>query len=239
MSKASTKMPRSIYQNNGPLSLKQAAEGINAAAANASRLLHDAKILLALGRYPSAAFLAAIAIEEHGKMAILDRLAAANKSELQKLWKEYRSHTAKNTRWILPRVADSGPKTLQELLAVFNPNSWHQALFEEIKQLYLYTDFLEEGQWSRPEEITSKEQAEQIISDASRLISEKTTTEEELAQRVSVMKQLKVAGSFAESKRILAQHLREQTARDGRQISEDDIENILNGRIDLRGAGRK
>jgi hypothetical protein len=48
---------------------------MNAANRNARRLVADAKLLLDAGRYPSAAALAALAIEESGKTSILRTLA--------------------------------------------------------------------------------------------------------------------------------------------------------------------
>ena len=58
----------------GRLSPKQVAVGMNAAARNAARLVSDAEILLEAKRYPSAAALAVLAIEESGETS---RIASA------------------------------------------------------------------------------------------------------------------------------------------------------------------
>ena len=223
-----------LRQYKGPLTLKQAAAGINLAINNAARLLADARVLLGHGHYPSAAFLAAIAVEEHGKVAILDRLAAAEARELESIWKEYRSHTSKNSRWILPSLVDTGPKTLEQLSSVFAPNSIHQQAFEEIKQLCRYSDSTGEGEWSDPLRFASKELAEQFIDNASRLISVKGVTEEDMALRVRAIRAVKRAHSLEEKMNVFAEYLRDYFG-----LSKVDVEAILHGKIDLRGAGRK
>ena len=58
-------------QYRGRLTNRQIAEGMTAAAANARRLLSDAVLLLEAERWPTAAALAILAIEEAGKQAIL------------------------------------------------------------------------------------------------------------------------------------------------------------------------
>jgi AbiV family abortive infection protein len=62
---------------SGPLDALKVAEGINAANRNAQRLATDARILLDVKRYPTAAALAALSIEEGGKSSILRGLALA------------------------------------------------------------------------------------------------------------------------------------------------------------------
>jgi AbiV family abortive infection protein len=57
----------------GQLSASQVAEGMNAATRNARRLADDAKIMVDAERYPTAAALAALSIEERGKLAIFAR----------------------------------------------------------------------------------------------------------------------------------------------------------------------
>ena len=87
----------------GRLSPRQVAEGMNAASRNAVRLLKDAEILFEAKRYPSAAALAALAIEEAGKLPILRALAVAQDgSEVKEGWKQYRSHQTKNVLWLMP-----------------------------------------------------------------------------------------------------------------------------------------
>src|SRR5713101_6953648 len=62
-------------QFGGRLSASQIAAGMNAAEDNAARLLADAQLLLNAGRYPTAASVAILCIEEAAKVSILRRTA--------------------------------------------------------------------------------------------------------------------------------------------------------------------
>ena len=64
-----------LSQYNGRLTPPQIADGMNAAIRNARRLADDARTLLDLGSYPTAASLAVLSIEERGKVSILRHLA--------------------------------------------------------------------------------------------------------------------------------------------------------------------
>src|SRR5258708_35462560 len=61
-------------QFGGRLSAAQIAAGMNAAEDNAARLLADAQLLLDAGRYPTAASVAILCIEEAAKGSILRRV---------------------------------------------------------------------------------------------------------------------------------------------------------------------
>lgn len=80
----------------GPLTIEQVATGMNMATANARRLVQDARLLLDNKRWPTAASVAALSIEESGKVVILRRFLTTNQDEIKRLWKEYRTHTKKN-----------------------------------------------------------------------------------------------------------------------------------------------
>jgi len=108
-----TKHEQLLNRYYGTLTASEVANGMNAAIGNACRLASDAKILLDAERYPSAASVAALSIEESGKVTILRRLSIARNSEEAKIiWKEYRNHRAKNTMWILPELASKGARNL-------------------------------------------------------------------------------------------------------------------------------
>ena len=82
----------------GRLDATQIAAGMNAARQNAQRLADDARMLLEACRYPSAASLAILSIEEAGKVSILRRLAVAkDDAEAVSCWRDYRSHTKKTS----------------------------------------------------------------------------------------------------------------------------------------------
>ena len=61
----------------GALTIKQVAKGMNAATNNARRLAQDARLLLDNKRWPTAASVAALSIEESGKVVILRRFLIA------------------------------------------------------------------------------------------------------------------------------------------------------------------
>ncbi|KWS82075.1 hypothetical protein AL053_12450 [Pseudomonas savastanoi pv. fraxini] len=86
--------PTKMESYKGILDCAQVAEGINAANANARRLATDAQTLLDAGSFATAASLAALAIEESGKVSILRAIVLTeDEKALRSEWKRYRSHT--------------------------------------------------------------------------------------------------------------------------------------------------
>ena len=141
-----------LAQYGGELDAEQIAEGINAAQRNARRLADDAKLLLNEGRYPTAASLAALSIEESGKRSVLRGLAFAPSEEILKAWKDYRSHRSKNAAWILPSLVADGARDLDSLRLATDSSAEHTAVLDQVKQLGLYTDCLGDAHWSEPGE---------------------------------------------------------------------------------------
>ena len=151
----------------GRLSAAQISDGMNAAERNARRLLEDAESLLAAGRFPTAASLAILSIEEAGKVTILRSLGlSTSDADLAEAWRSYRSHTKKNAAWILPEVAASGARRLDELRPLFDENSDHPFVLDQLKQLGFYTDCLGEAHWAIPEEVIDRKLAEMLVSTA-------------------------------------------------------------------------
>ena len=110
----------------GKLTPAQVAEGINATRENARRLAKDAQLLLEAERYPTAASIAALAIEESGKESILRGMVLArDDKEVAQDWRDYRAHTKKNAAWILPDLAAKGARTLEDLRPMFDQSSLH------------------------------------------------------------------------------------------------------------------
>ena len=64
-------MTRKLDSYRGRLTAAQIAQGMNAARDNAQRLATDAATLLDARRFPTAASLAFLSIEESGKISIL------------------------------------------------------------------------------------------------------------------------------------------------------------------------
>ncbi|WP_041931115.1 AbiV family abortive infection protein [Pseudomonas brassicacearum] len=169
-----------IYK--GPLSNSKIADGINAASANALRLACDARLLLDAGRYPSAISLAALSIEESGKISILRTIAfAATPQELKAEWRRYRTHTSKNVSWILPQLAAQGAKFLNDLRPLFDDESDHPQLLDQLKQLGFYTDCLgAKANWSKPEEVIDPDLATTLVRTAEILAPKSSVSEREI-----------------------------------------------------------
>ena len=176
-------MQRKLNSYKGNLTPSQVADGINAARRNAIRLLTDAKILLDIGKYPSAAALSILSIEESGKTHILRLLSSSKTDEdSSKAWKDYRSHIKKNVLWSFPQMIADGARKLDDFRSIFDQISEHPYLLDQLKQISIYTDCLGEAHWSEPTSVIDKDLAESLVSIAKTLASttEVTTREIEL-----------------------------------------------------------
>lgn len=164
----------------GTLSILQLAEGMNAATQNASRLASDARLLLANSRWPSASSMAALSIEESGKVVILRRFLTSTEDECKLLWKEYRSHTRKNLKWILPDLVANGARKLDDFSPLFDRNSDHPLVLDTVKQLGFYSDCLGDGHWSLPLDVVEEALAANIVATAELLASKRLVSVREL-----------------------------------------------------------
>ena len=165
----------------GQLTPSQIAIGMNAASRNARRLVDDAKLLLEHGRFPTALSIAALSIEEAGKVSVLRRLAFAPDEKVRKrAWRDYRSHRSKNTAWILPDLAAKGARSLDALRLATDPSGTHSLLLDQLKQLGLYTDCPGPRTWTEPMKVIDEALARQFVSIADLLAPEKTVTSREM-----------------------------------------------------------
>jgi AbiV family abortive infection protein len=172
-----------LQQYRGSLNAGQVSNGINAAARNCRRLIDDSKLLLGNQRYPSAASLAILAIEEAGKVSILREVALEKTPEERaKAWRRYRSHTKKNVAWILPQLVAEGAKRLKDLRPLFDEKSEHPRILDDVKQVGFYTDCLGKAHWSEPAVVVDEALARELVSIAEVLkpTAEVTTREIEL-----------------------------------------------------------
>jgi AbiV family abortive infection protein len=180
------------------------AEGMNAARANAQRLLEDARALHDAGRMHSAAALAILSIEEAGKVSILRQMALCESDEEWKqAWKEYRSHTSKNFMWILGELAAKGARTIDDFRPMVDPASDHPEMLDHLKQLCLYTDCVNEGKWTTPEAVDVAKLTPYLMLMAKALAGDRHITEKELQLWRHHLLPTKHA-SFEESKRAVA-----------------------------------
>lgn len=172
---------RSLNQYREKLSPYQLAEGMNAATSNAARLLHDARLLFENGSYPTATSLAALSIEETGKLTVLRELALArDQDEVHKAWRQYRSHTSKNRGWIVADLHVSGASKLSDYRPMVDRGSDHPHLLDNVKQLGFYTDCLGKAHFSKPRDVINKALAQSIISIAEVKLSQRDITEKEI-----------------------------------------------------------
>ena len=155
----------------GPLTPALAANGINAAIRNARRLLNDATILYNIGSFPSATALGVLAIEEYGKVNIIHQiLLAKTDSARKKVWREYTSHTAKNTAWVMPNLVKSGARSVDDFRMLFEREAKHQYVLDDFKQWSLYTE-CRGAAWSEPVQNVTAEMAVEILDHAYSLIT--------------------------------------------------------------------
>lgn len=178
-----------LEQYSSRLTTSEIAVGMNAAAANARRLLEDAETMLSSGRYPSAFCLAVLSIEESGKLPILRALALArDQKELSDVWRDFRSHRSKNKMWILLDMFMNGARRLEEFRPMFADDAEHASLLDNLKQIGFYTDCLGKRHWSIPDEVIDQSLASQIVAIAAILAPKRQVTEKEIALWVKHMK---------------------------------------------------
>lgn len=181
---ASQKLPE--YRDR--LTPEDAAKGINAALKNATRLAADARLLIDAGRTPTAAAIAALSIEESGKVSILRGLAVQTTSEaLRDQWRLYRDHRSKNGMWILPALAAQGARSLSDFSVTVDRDAEHTALLNTVKQLGLYTDCYGEANWSEPDVVVDHELAERLVRTAELLSSQQPVTVREIELWVEIV----------------------------------------------------
>jgi AbiV family abortive infection protein len=144
---------------SGALTAAQIAAGMNAACKNATRLVTDARLLLEAKRVPSAVALAALSIEESGKVSLLREFAIIHDgADLKQKWRRYRDHRSKNGKWILPNLVRDGARRLDSLALTIERDSEHTALLNSLKQLGFYTDCYGNVHWSEPDRVFSGDQ---------------------------------------------------------------------------------
>jgi AbiV family abortive infection protein len=218
---------RRLNQYKGALSPKQVAAGMNAAIANARRLVDDAERLLEAGRFPTAASLAALSIEESGKVSILRALALSRTdAEAAEEWRRFRSHTKKNAAWLLPSLVASGARNLEDLRPLFDSSSDHPYVLDQMKQLGFYTDCLGDVHWSMPEEVIDESLARMLVRVARLFARGRVVTPEEIELWVKYMGPV-WKGPPDWMKKALAEWHAELVRRKLAQGDEDDMARFI------------
>ncbi len=172
---------KKLIQYRERLSPSQIADGMNAAIDNAKRLLCDAKLLFENDRYSTATSIAALSVEESGKVSVLREIALArNQEEVHSAWRQYRSHTCKNRGWIVRDLFVSGARKLSDFRPITDKDADHPYVLDNVKQLGFYTDCLGKAHWSRPNDVIDRKLAQAIISVAEVELPRKKVTEREI-----------------------------------------------------------
>lgn len=148
-----------VKQYRGRLTPAQAADGINAATANAIRLADDAQALFDRGSFATAASLAILAVEEAGKVSILRMLLTAkSEDELREEWKRYRRHTEKNHFLLMYDMFRAGARRLSDFRALFTDETDSaRRVFDHVKQFGFNTDCCcDNARWAVPTEVVDR-----------------------------------------------------------------------------------
>ncbi|MGW8394486.1 AbiV family abortive infection protein [Pseudoduganella sp. HUAS MS19] len=227
---------KKLQAYRGALSPAEIAEGINFANANALRLVEDAELLLNSGRVPTAASLAALSIEEAGKVSILRQLSTATtKEEIAAAWKSYRSHTRKNVQWLLPELASKGARKLEDLLPLFEGDAEHPFILDQIKQLGFYTDCLGARHWSIPLEVVDEELARRLVKIAKLLAGKREVTVKEIELWVQYVGAAP-KGDLNESKKALVNWYAAMQAAGIYREGINEMERFINEGVPFPGA---
>ncbi len=172
---------RILEDVQGPLTPAQVAQGMNAAARNARRLLADAQLLLDHRRYPSATSVAILSIEESSKISILRGMVGiSDPAALKAGWKRYRDHRAKTGFWALIDLYIDGARKVYDFAPVVDRDAPHTATIDAIKQLGFYTGRFSETTWSEPENVVDERLASEAVMRARIFCPNSDVTEREV-----------------------------------------------------------
>ena len=150
----------------GRLSPQSASAGISAAKTNARRLLTDAETLLRMERHPSACALAALAIEESSKPAIIRKvLLARTPEEHRKGWRLFSSHHDKAAPWVVPHIVRSRPGTFENFVEAYMRQG-DPVLLDSLKQLSIYCGCYGNCHWANPSDVIERDQSELVVDTA-------------------------------------------------------------------------
>lgn len=163
-----------MSQYKGLLTREQVAEGIRLAQENAVRLLNAARLLLKTGDAPTAMSLSILALEEYGKIEIVNEIGNTSDPEkLEKCWKAYRTHISKEIAFLRDYAKMKGIVGKQEAAEFCENNSDMLPLVDLMKQLGFYTDCIQGDDnfyWHEPKKKISNIMAVAIFSAAEQAI---------------------------------------------------------------------
>ena len=131
---------------------------------------------------PSVALFSVLAIEEAGKGSILRALAVArNDAEILALWKDFRSHRAKNAHAAFYDYVALGARTLSDFAGMYDETASHPATFDAMKQFSIYVDLYNaKGEWTIPQDAVDESLARNLLSAAKPLVRDNAVSEREI-----------------------------------------------------------
>ncbi len=142
--------------------MEQISEGIYFCIENATNIFGDACILIKANRFPRALSLLLLAIQEAGKVKILENMSmlpTKNQKLWKKEWKKFRKHDTKDS-------LGHNIKIFSEFNDSPGEYFWHKLLYktnnfvperEKVRQLGLYIDYIaSDKKWWSPNEINKK-----------------------------------------------------------------------------------
>jgi AbiV family abortive infection protein len=179
---------RRLQQYKGRLTPAQAVIGMNAAAETAHRLYEDAQRLYDTGSFGTAASLAALSIEESGKISIVRWIACCQSDEeAARVWPYYRDHKSKSVMWIIADLVRSGAQFWGDFDSMFDRKSDHTAVLNSVKQLGFYSDCLGKGNWTKPWEAISEAVTTELLLIARILATERVYSIREVELWVEIV----------------------------------------------------
>lgn len=154
-SKEAKKIVSSVMPRySGRLTEQQVAEGERLATENAKRLLESARLLLHAGDPATALSLAILALEEHGKIEIIQQIGkAASEKETSEWWQRYRDHKAKTFEFLEQYAKGKAVVDEVAISAFCEENEDMLPLLDLLKQLGFYTDCSGQCRWHNPKSI--------------------------------------------------------------------------------------
>ena len=182
-------MAQNLNRYNGKLSLQQIVEGINIVMNNARNLYLDAVLLLENGRFPRAASLAILSLEECGKATILRMMALTdNQNEIDTLWKDFSRHHSKNVPAAFVNRLLAGDRSIVEIRSSLNNKPGECHLIDQLKQMGFYVDCDANIHWLIPSEQVNESIARHYVSMAGGMSNLPETTIEDIELLIKHLK---------------------------------------------------
>ncbi len=173
---------RQLSAYRGELSAKEVADGINTAIRNAKRLAADAKLMLDAKRYPTAASLAIISIEETEKVSTLRAMSVAqSKDELAQAWEDYRGNRPQGTAWIAAELDAKGAGHLSGFSEAMEKDDHHPGMLAILKRLGVHTECYRKGYWSEPAVVIDANAAAVLVRIAEQACAKNEISDREIA----------------------------------------------------------